>query len=291
MSPSTLAIPKGMLPLFSSQGGKLVVVPIVQLIVDALKAAGAQDICFVVGEKKDPLVTYLLASDQQAYFAHQPSPLGFADAVARAKEFVSDSPFFVHADDGLVLSGKRNLLSLMRAEVEGGTDAALLVRRVRGPFKGGVIIGKEAGGRIEVEEAFEKLPNPPSNLAITAVYAFSARSMSAISSVKPGRTGESELTDAISELAKEGRVVALVMDDDEVWLSVGNPEAYHSSLNVSYELAKTHLRDRGARKSKHQQRNDQAGQDQEGGRSQFCDPQMEMIRFQLARRVDSPQHL
>ncbi|MDP7975193.1 MAG: sugar phosphate nucleotidyltransferase, partial [TACK group archaeon] len=86
-------------------------------------------------------------------------------------------------------------------------------------------------------------PNPPSNLAITAVYAFSARSMSAISSVKPGRTGESELTDAISELAKEGRAVALVMDEDEVWLSVGNPEAYHNSLNVSYELAKTHLRD------------------------------------------------
>ncbi len=238
MNPSTKAIPKGLLPLFSNVEGKLSAVPIIRLIIDQLQSAGVDDLCIVVGEKKDPLITYLLGEGLKVTFVQQDPPRGFADAVAKANVFVKNDPFFVHADDGIPFSFKRNLLQLMWQELNKGLDAVLLVRESDNPSSGGVIIGRRMGSTIEVTEALEKVPNPPSNLVLTAVYAFSGKAMSVISSVKPGRTGEAELTDAISKLAKEGRVVALELEPDEVWLNIGNPESYHTALEISYLISK-----------------------------------------------------
>lgn len=238
MSPSTKAIPKGLLPLFSNSQDKLIVVPIIQLILDELHGAGADDICLVVGEKKDPLITYLLEGGMKLTFVQQDPPLGFADAVAKAKEFVKGEPFFVHADDGVVYSPFRNPLNQMWDKVKEGADAALLVREVETAHQGGVILGKKVGDHIEVEDALEKVASPPSKLAITAVYAFSGRAMQYISSVGVGATGEMELTDAISKMAKEGRVIAIQLEKPhEAWLNVGNPEAYHAALELSYSLS------------------------------------------------------
>ncbi|MGC8631289.1 MAG: nucleotidyltransferase family protein [Thermoprotei archaeon] len=239
MSPSTRAIPKGLLPLFSNYNGKFSVVPIIQLIIDNLAVSGVDDICVVVGEKKDPLITYLLGGGNRLTFVQQDPPLGFADAVSKAKDFVKNEPFFVHADDGIAFSNKRNLLLTMWDKIKEGADAALLVRETPEAFRGGVVVGKKSGDHIDVEDALEKVSNPPSNWALTAVYAFSRKSMNYISAVRTGRTGEAELTDAISNMAKEGRVVAIELDNkNEFWLNVGNPESYHDALEISYKMSK-----------------------------------------------------
>ncbi|MGC8614579.1 MAG: nucleotidyltransferase family protein [Thermoprotei archaeon] len=238
MNPSTKAIPKGLLPLFSNPEGKLSAVPIIRLIIDQLQAAGVDDICVVVGEKKDPLITYLLGEGLKITFVQQDPPAGFADAVAKARAFVKGDPFFVHADDGIPLSTRRNLLRLMWQALNQGPDAVLLIRESDNPSSGGVVVGKRVGDHIEVSEAFEKIPRPPSNWALTAVYAFSGKAMDTIAEIKPGRTGEAELTDAISLLAREGRVIAFKLDEDELWLNVGNPESYHVALELSYAISK-----------------------------------------------------
>lgn len=77
-----------------------------QLIVEETVAAGVEEICVIIKP-----------GDQQAYqaaagshlgslrFVAQPEPLGYADAIYRAKSFVGDEPFLHLVGDHLYVSG------------------------------------------------------------------------------------------------------------------------------------------------------------------------------------------
>ena len=76
-----------------------------QLIVEETVAAGVEEICVVI--KPGDHAAYRAAAGNQLgslHFVEQPEPLGYADAIHRAKGFVADDPFLHLVGDHLYLS-------------------------------------------------------------------------------------------------------------------------------------------------------------------------------------------
>ncbi|MDY7081932.1 MAG: sugar phosphate nucleotidyltransferase, partial [Halobacteria archaeon] len=74
-----------------------------------------------------------------------------------------------------------------------------------------------------IVEVVEKPADPPSNLALTGVFAFSTSIFHACHLVQPSERGEYELADAIDLLLKSGRTVDAV--ELEGWrVNVNTPE-------------------------------------------------------------------
>lgn len=233
----TSVVPKGLLPLFKTENGVRIAVPVADLIMEAVSAAGAADFCFVVGRHKSLLMDYLFDRGVGVTFVFQNKPLGFGDAVLRGADFARDSAVIVHADDGFLTGGYIEATSLL---VEKGADAVLLLRKVDNVKKRyGVaevtdrehFMGHHSYRVTRVEEKPEK---PKSDLMISAAYVFSSAIFDGLRKVRRG-TGELELTDGIQEVINEGGKVFGVLLEKEKWLNVGNTESYHRALNYSFE--------------------------------------------------------
>jgi UTP--glucose-1-phosphate uridylyltransferase len=77
-----------------------------QLILEEVLSCGVEEICLVI-RPGDQLSFEQAAGDLvgSLRFAEQPEPLGYADAILRARPFVGDSPFLHLVGDHLYLSG------------------------------------------------------------------------------------------------------------------------------------------------------------------------------------------
>jgi len=231
----TSVVPKGLLPLFKTEDGAKIVVPIADLIMEAVAEAGASNFCFVVGKHKSLLMDYLF--DRGVTFVFQNKPLGFGDAVLRGADFAHESPVIVHADDGVLTGGYVEATRLL-AEKE--ADAVLLLRRVDNVKKryGCAEVGDEESfmghSSFKVIGVEEKPEKPKSNLMISAVYVFSSRIFDELQKLKHG-SGELELTHGIQGVINSGGKVFGILLEKEKWLNVGNTESYHQALNYSFE--------------------------------------------------------
>ncbi|MFX1492440.1 MAG: sugar phosphate nucleotidyltransferase, partial [Promethearchaeota archaeon] len=165
-------------------------------------------------------------------FANQPQPLGFADAVYRAKFFSGDEDFVVHAGDDLIVPIKNYMQRLVSVFSEYKANAAFFVQRVKDPTKYGVVTGEKiANGIYHVKRVIEKPSKPPSNLAIVAIYAFKPKIYHAIEQVKPGINDEIQLTDAIQVLINQGDAVyAVELGPGEKRIEIGDPASYREAF-------------------------------------------------------------
>lgn len=231
----TSVVPKGLLPLFKTENGARIVVPVADLIMESVSAAGVSDFCFVVGRHKSLLMDYLF--ERNVTFVFQNKPLGFGDAVLRGADFAHNSAVIVHADDGFLTGGYKEATKLL---VKKKADAVLLLRSVDNAKKRyGVaevtdresFMGHPAYRVIGVEE---KPEHPKSNLMISAAYVFSSRIFDGLRKARRG-SGELELTDGIQEVINAGGKVLGLLLEKEKWLNVGNTDSYHRALNYSFE--------------------------------------------------------
>ncbi|HKY46352.1 MAG TPA: sugar phosphate nucleotidyltransferase, partial [Acidimicrobiia bacterium] len=98
----------------------------------------------------------------------------------------------------------------------------------------GVIVpgGEEVDGVLDVIGAIEK-PGPelaPSNLGLIGRYVFTHEIFEILENLTPGHGGEIQLTDAIDQLAKRGRVRGYIANDD--LLDVGTPKGLVEATTV-----------------------------------------------------------
>lgn len=235
----TSVLPKALLPLFKKEDGKFVMRPVIDLILDSLEAIGVNKRCIVVGNQGKLLIDYL--SERGITFVTQNVPRGFGDAVLRAKDFVSNDPFVVHADDGVLTGG---YVEAAKVFEENEPEAVLLVRRVLNPQRYGIVKAKENGEvmghkLLKVEEAEEKPKFPKSDLGISAVYIFSSKIIKALEEVEV-KEGELELTYGISNLINQGGEVYAILLESERWLNVGDPDNYFKALEFTYGKVQKH---------------------------------------------------
>lgn len=266
--PATKETPKEMLPIFAFNQSKGVYPkPVVQVVFESLYEVGFRDFCFVVGRGKravedhftpDYQFIHLLEEKGLKYqvkelnrfyhmivnskilFVNQPEPRGFGDAVLRAESFAGSEPFLVHAGDDLILSDNSgHLRRLLKTFDKNNADIVFLVEEVRDPRQYGVVKAEFVEkGVLHVLDIVEKPREPPSNLAVVAIYVFKPSIFDKLKKVKPDKKGEIQLTDAIKAAIDNGeRVFAVKLHKDEKRLDVGNPRRYWDALRESYEWA------------------------------------------------------
>ncbi len=234
MKHMTSIMPKILLPLFSSEESKRVTVPIADLIMKSLSAAGVSRFCFVVGKNKSILTDYMFGRDGTT-FVFQNDPKGFGDAVLKGKEFAGGDAAFVHADDGVLTGGYREAASLF---IEKKADCVLLLRKTDNPRRYGIAeVGRQEehmGYMVyEVKGVEEKPEKPKSEYMLSAVYLFKPKIFESIGKVNAN--GEVELTDGIQKMIEGGSKVYGMLLEKEKWLNVGDTDSYYTALRYSYE--------------------------------------------------------
>jgi UTP--glucose-1-phosphate uridylyltransferase len=228
--PVTKASPKEMLPIVDK--------PLVQYALEEAAAAGITEMIFVTGrnkraiedhfdkayeletelerKNKDDLLSMVrsvLPEGVRCIYIRQAEPLGLGHAVLVAQPVVGDDPFAVILADDLMDSEPPAIARM--AEIYARENTSLLgveeVPRDQTQSYGIVTIDKMQGDTARIHSIIEK-PRPadaPSNLAVIGRYVLSNRIFELLSRVKPGAGGEIQLTDAISQLLQEERVLAV----------------------------------------------------------------------------------
>jgi UTP--glucose-1-phosphate uridylyltransferase len=228
--PVTKASPKEMLPIVDK--------PLIQYAVEEAAAAGITEMIFVTGrnkraiedhfdkayeletelerKNKDELLSMVrsvLPDGVRCIYIRQAEPLGLGHAVLVAQPVVGDDPFAVILADDLMDSQPPAMARM--AEIFAREKASLLgveeVPRDQTQSYGIVTIDKMQNDTARIHSIVEK-PKPAdaqSNLAVIGRYVLTNRIFELLSQVTPGAGGEIQLTDAISQLLSQERVLAV----------------------------------------------------------------------------------
>ncbi len=215
--PATKSIPKEMITIVDR--------PLIQYAVDEAREAGIEELIFVTGRGKSPLVDYfdhayeLEATMQEkgksldalapsnARFGEiatvrQQQPLGLGHAVWCARHIVGDEPFAVLLPDDLMVPGVLNVMVEAWEKVGGNLVATEEVPAERTKSYGIISPGKADGDLTEVLGLVEK-PEPdmaPSRLAVIGRYILQPDVLRVLDAQERGTGGEIQLTDAMAKL-------------------------------------------------------------------------------------------
>jgi UTP--glucose-1-phosphate uridylyltransferase len=260
--PITKELPKEMLPVFFRKNKKLCLRPMLQAVFEQIYDVGFREFGFIVGRGKRAIEDHFtfdenfveklkhrnkseLANGLQEFytklnnstiiFINQPVPKGFGDAIHKAKPFTVNDPFLIHAGDDFIFSEKNTHLQRIIDTFENhDADAAFFVEEVADSRKYGVIVGNEIEPDLySVKQIIEKPENPPSNLAVVAIYLFKPIIYKAIEQIKPDKRGEIQLTDSLQLLLSWGcKMYAIKLESDERRIDIGTPESYLKTLRT-----------------------------------------------------------
>ncbi len=238
--PATKAQAKEMLPL----GLK----PVIHMVAEELVSAGIRQILVVTGRYKraiedhfDPNEGGLGEQDSNSwarhweqmgvrfYYTRQSQPRGLGDAILQTQDFVGDDDFVVALGDSAIIGGSQSvtarLMQIHRHQAAAATIAVQQVDAAQTDKYGIVKLADAQSEPLRVADIVEK-PGPqraPSHLAVCARYVFSPAIFSYLQATTPGYGGEIQLTDAIRALlADAGQAYALVLEEEELRLDVGN---------------------------------------------------------------------
>ncbi len=258
--PATKAIPKELLPIVD--------VPTLQLVVEEAVAAGFTDVVLVNGRGKSAIEDHFdiafemettlrargktaqadglraIANLAHVHSVRQKEPLGLGHAVLCAEAAVGDEPFAVMLGDDLIDSVDPGIGQLVRVAQETGKGAvALLAVPERETSLYGIATGKSAGARRTAIEHLVEKPKPgtvKSNLAIIGRYVLPPDVFAILRKVKPGAGGEVQLTDALAQLAVEGRLIGVELEGTRH--DAGDRLGYLKA-NLAYAMKRPELRD------------------------------------------------
>lgn len=262
--PMSKELPKEMLPIFVRGANGFALKPLLQALFEQLYQFGFREFCFVVGRGKRSIEDhftpdwgfvkslndkgksshvrdlesfYRMIEDSKILFVNQPEPRGFGHAVLMAKPFIDGNPFMVCAGDTYIVSQGNGFLTRMNEAFSQDIAAVLLLQEVQNPRQYGVAIAKQKEDyKFDVIKVVEKPKRPPSKLAIMPFYMFTPEIIKILESLEPGVGGEIQLTDAIQKLIEGNRkVVAVLLEDDELRLDIGTPETYWKAIKTSHE--------------------------------------------------------
>ena len=228
--PATKAIPKEMLPIVNK--------PLLQYGVEEAIYAGINTMAIVTGRGKRAIedhfdISYelehqLKKAKKEHYldeirrvlekctfsYTRQKEMLGLGHAILTGESLIGNEPFGVILADDLCDGEERGVLAQMVNIYQKYQDSCIVaIEEVdkSETNKYGVIAGEKIEDRVyKVTDMVEK-PNPkdaPSNMAIIGRYILIPEIFKILKDTKPGKGGEIQITDALLELAKRGKVIA-----------------------------------------------------------------------------------
>ena len=256
--PATKAMPKEMLPILDK--------PLVQYGVEEAAAAGLDRICFVTGRGKRAIedhfdVSFELESSiagtgkedalqgirrliAQCSFSYtrQREMLGLGHAILTGRQIVGDEAFgVILADDLCLTENEAGVMSQMAEIYQQHKCSVVAIEEV--PLdqvdRYGVIAGEAiTEDLIKVTDMVEKPPvdAAPSNFAIIGRYVLTPDIFDILETLPPGRNGEVQITDALMEQAKAGRVLAYKFKGRRI--DCGSVEGFVEATNYCFERSR-----------------------------------------------------
>ena len=195
--------------------------PVLQHIVEGLRAAGINEFLIVVGYRADAVQNFF--GDGSRYnvaiqYATQVVQDGTGRVIDLARNFAATSPFVLSYGD--ILVDPENYKSIVDLSPE--VEAIISVKRGEDVSKGGAVFLND---RLELFDLREKpkAGEPTSPWYNAGLYAFRPSIFEFTARLKPSPRGEYELTDAIRDLAKSGKIVKALQLVGE-WADVRDPE-------------------------------------------------------------------
>ena len=261
--PLTKVLPKELLPI-----GRR---PVIQYVVEEMRAAHLEHICLVTGRKKtliqehfdhdpelvrrlqdrgrDDLLAELayLESGLHLTYIRQSGPQGLADALTLAEEFVGEQPFVVALGDSIIHEPETGTLLRRMIEEHVSKDAtatmavqAVPASRTRyGAFVCPTDPAENEEGSFSVADILEKPVSDSTapSWAVAARFVFSPAIFAAIRHTRPARGGETLLTDAVRTLLRQGKSVqAVCLTPEQKRHDVGTFGGYYRAF-LEFALA------------------------------------------------------
>ena len=258
--PATKAIPKEMLPVLTK--------PLLQYGVEEAIEAGLDTMAIVTGRGKRSIedhfdISYELehqikGTSKESYlteirsvinavtfsYTRQLEMKGLGHAILTGETLIGKEPFAVVLADDLCDNDKDGVLKQMAKLYEKYQCSIVAVEEIpaENSKKYGVIAGDVIkdndyanGVLVRVNDMVEK-PEPedaPSNLAIIGRYILTPDIFNILRKTKPGKGGEIQITDALLEQAKIGKVIAFKFEGKR--FDCGSVDGFVEATNYFYQ--------------------------------------------------------
>ncbi|MFQ5455484.1 MAG: glucose-1-phosphate thymidylyltransferase [Nitrospirota bacterium] len=194
--------------------------PMIFYAIDAVADIGIKDIGIIINPETGNEIKEALGNGDRwnvdIRYIMQESPLGLAHVVKVSADFIKKEPFVFYLGDNVVVGGIKRFIDEFN---KNKPNCQLLLSKVKDPHRFGVPEIKE-GSIIRIEE---KPENPSSEYAVTGIYLYDHNIFEAVNSIKPGRRGELEISDAHQYLLDHGYKIG----HSEItgwWKDTGKPE-------------------------------------------------------------------
>ena len=150
-------------------------------------------------------------------YIYQDKPLGIAQAISLAEEFIGKSDFVVYLGDNIVQNGIKEAFGNFEVE----QDAHVQIVKVKDPSRYGVVYVENG----KIKNLVEKPARPESNMALVGVYFLRPNIFPILKELKPSKRNELEITDALMIMVERNMKVGF----SEVkgwWKDTGSPEDF-----------------------------------------------------------------
>ncbi len=255
--PATKATPKEMLPVLTK--------PLIQYGVEEALEAGLETMAIVTGRGKRAIedhfdISYELenqikGTSKEHYltqirgvitkctfsYTRQIEMKGLGHAILCGETLIGDEPFAVVLADDLCDNKKDGVLAQMIEVYEKYKCSIVAIEEVplEDTNKYGVIAGEEIeNGVYRVSDMVEK-PDPkdaPTNMAIIGRYILTPDIFDILRDTKAGKGGEIQITDALLEQAKNGKVIAYKFNGKR--FDCGSVDGFVDATNYFYKKEK-----------------------------------------------------
>lgn len=180
--------------------------PIVEYIIEKLRSLGIDDITLVVNYKKETIEEYFKDSVK---YIEQKEPLGTANAVYVAKDFVKEDKFLLIYGDIFFTDDLKDFVK------EEPTVMAVF------EVKDASVFGRVKIENEKVVDIVEKDGTKSPGIVNAGIYLFDKKIFEAIEKTELSPRGEYELTDSVEILIKNGITVKPYFLKGEYWKDIG----------------------------------------------------------------------
>ena len=195
----------------------------------------------IIKKKKDPRIIKeykkILKYKKMIKFVYQNKPLGTGDAVLKTKKFIKNNFFLMLLPDDLII--KKNCSKSMiqiHKRYKSSVMASMNVDKKTVSRWGIYKLGKKINkNNYFINDVIEKpsIKKAPSHKAIIGRYILPKKIFSKLLKLKPGKSGEIHITDAIQSLIKEKNKF-IAHNFTGKYLDCGTMKGYiNSSLEIS----------------------------------------------------------
>jgi glucose-1-phosphate thymidylyltransferase len=214
--PITMGVSKQLLPVYDK--------PMIYYPLSVLMLAGIREIAIITTRDDQDQFQRLMGDGAQWGLRFdwiiQDSPDGLAQAYLLAADFLAGAPSLMVLGDNIFFGhGLPELLARADSKTTGGT---VFGYRVADPERYGVVDFDEQG---QVRSIIEKPAVPPSNYAVTGLYALDGDAPARAARVTPSARGELEITTLLEMYLADGLLSVETMGRGYAWLDTGTHES------------------------------------------------------------------